>query len=165
MNAAEPALADTSIGAIAGGSGSGSSDTPMPKPTESLAPEQRSIEESLISKTKELGIQDQDAAESNAVENKLTENKATETKPTEINPTENNINESNTAEKNIDNAESKKTENEDELRPPPHNKDVSEEALKGPQGPAPKPAEQFEKEEKMKQKKPAESRSSGDSKF
>lgn len=160
-------MADNSIGAIAGGSGSSSSDSPVskPKPTESLAPEQRSTEESLVTKTQELAIQNQNAAESNATENKPTENMLTEDKLTATQPTENKINESNTTEKNIDNAASKKTENNDELPAPPHNKDVSEEALKGPQGPAPKPAEQFEKEEKMKQKKPAESRSSGDSKF
>ncbi|KAJ5656295.1 hypothetical protein N7507_008245 [Penicillium longicatenatum] len=142
LNKAEPVLADNSSSAVAGGSGSGTSDLSMPKFIEYQAPEQRSTEKSAVPKDQGLGNQEQDTAESNTTEKNTTDNK--------------------TDESNTD--ESKNTgENNKELPAPPHNKEISEEALKGPQGPAPKPAEQFEKEEKIKQKKPAESRSSGDS--
>ncbi|KAJ6102686.1 hypothetical protein N7486_005113 [Penicillium sp. IBT 16267x] len=155
LNKAEPTMADNSFGAVAGGSGSGSgfNEYPMPKPTEFQAPEQRSTEESAVPKNQELGDQDQDTAESNAAESNTAE----------INTNESNTNESNTNESNIDTAESNTAESKDEVPAPSHNKEVSKEALMGPQGPAPKLAEQFEKEEKDKRKKPAESRSSGDS--
>ncbi|KAJ5527312.1 Solid-state culture expressed protein (Aos23) [Penicillium frequentans] len=152
---ADPSVGDTTFGAVSvpGASGSGPSDSSIPKLAETQAAEQRSTNENAVPKIQELGTQDQDTAESKTAESKLAEKNITENKTAE----------SNMAEDKVDTAKINEAEKNDELPAPPHNKDASEEALKGPQGPAPKPAEQFEKEEKNKQKKPAESRSSGDS--
>ncbi|KAJ5546377.1 Solid-state culture expressed protein (Aos23) [Penicillium frequentans] len=157
---ADPSVGDTTFGAVSvpGASGSGPSDSSIPKLAETQAAEQRSTNENAVPKIQELGTQDQDTAESKTVESKTAESKLAEK-----NITENKTAESNMAEDKVDTAKINEAEKNDELPAPPHNKDASEEALKGPQGPAPKPAEQFEKEEKNKQKKPAESRSSGDS--
>ncbi|KAJ6005958.1 hypothetical protein N7451_003902 [Penicillium sp. IBT 35674x] len=156
----DPSVEDTTFGAVnvAGASGAGPSDSSIPKLADTQASEQRGTEESAVPKTQELGNKDQDTAESKTVESKTADSKLAQN-----NITENKTDVGNTAENKTNTAESNENETNDELPAPPHNKDVSEEALKGPQGPAPKPAEQFEKEEKNKAKKPAGSRSSEDS--
>ncbi|KAJ5653939.1 hypothetical protein N7490_000942 [Penicillium lividum] len=158
LNKTEPVTTDSSTGAsaVAGGSGSGSgsgsgpSDSPKPEPTESRAPEQRSTEESNVPKKQD---HDQSREESDGPK-KQDHDQSQESDG----PKKQNHHQSQGPDA-VEVCPASPT--------PSHKKEVSKEALEGPQGPPPKTADEFRKETKEKAKKPTEkmeATSSGDSK-